>query len=126
MRQVDYNNANRPIPEDEIRTSMEARMKSFAGFDYSFLPRKCFDDSPEQRHDLYERLWQEGDFKYWLAGYSDTLFSHEANRECYNFWRDKIRARIQGEQQYTSNALEARLTLGLGSRHQGRRYSCPN
>ncbi|KAJ4344892.1 uncharacterized protein N0V89_012637 [Didymosphaeria variabile] len=96
MRQVDYDDQNKPFSLEEVETSLAARTKSFAGFDYNFLPRKCFDDTPEQRAEVYEKLWQEGDFKYWLATYSDTLFAQEANRECYNFWRDKTRAKING------------------------------
>ncbi|KAF1974073.1 FAD/NAD(P)-binding domain-containing protein [Bimuria novae-zelandiae CBS 107.79] len=94
MRQVDYDEVNKPIPEDEVRESLAVRMKSFCGFDFTFLPRKCFEDTPEKRLQTYENLWKEGDFKYWLGTYIDTLFVEEANRECYNFWRDKTRARI--------------------------------
>lgn len=79
-----------------MKAALAARLESFGGFDYSFLPRKCFDDTPEQRRQTYEQLWQEGDFKYWLATYSDTFFSEESNRECYNFWREKTHARING------------------------------
>ncbi|KAJ4301117.1 hypothetical protein N0V90_003207 [Kalmusia sp. IMI 367209] len=94
MCQINYDSVNKPIPPDEVKTSLDRRTTSFAGFDYNFLPRKTFDDTPEERLHVYEKLWQEGDFKYWLATYADTLFTEEANRECYNFWRDKTRARI--------------------------------
>jgi hypothetical protein len=97
MRQITYDDENKPFSLDEVKASLAARTKSFGGFDFSFLPRKCFDDTSEQRAEVFEKLWQEGDFKYWLATYSDTLFTQDANRECYNFWRDKTRARINGK-----------------------------
>jgi cation diffusion facilitator CzcD-associated flavoprotein CzcO len=70
------------------------RMKSFSGFSFNFLPRATFDDTPEQRNNQYEELWAKGGFEFWLATYHDMLFVKEANKEAYNFWRDKTRARI--------------------------------
>ena len=113
MRQVDYDEVNKPISEEETKAALAVRMQSFGGFDYSFLPRKCFDDTPEQRRQTYERLWQEGDFKYWLGGYNDTFFSEESNRECYNFWRDKTRPRINGT--YASHLLQTTFSLTSNS-----------
>ncbi|KAF7512594.1 hypothetical protein GJ744_000855 [Endocarpon pusillum] len=71
------------------------RMKNFAGFPYDFLKRNTLDDTPEQREAFYEKLWQAGGFGFWLANYQDLFFSDAANREAYNFWAKKTRARIQ-------------------------------
>ena len=101
MLQVDYDDKKPPFSEEQIKAALDARLMSFGGFDYSFLPRNCFDDTPEKRRETYEQLWQEGDFKYWLANYNDTFSSEEANRECYNFWRDKTRPRIRGRFRFT-------------------------
>ncbi|KAL1985623.1 hypothetical protein VTN96DRAFT_7603 [Rasamsonia emersonii] len=70
------------------------RLKTFAGFRYDFVPKKTFDDSPEEREAFYEQLWEHGGFEFWLANYSDILFDLKANREAYNFWAKKTRARI--------------------------------
>ena len=43
----------------------------------------------------YEKLWAAGGFRFWLATYQDTLFVDEANRFAYDFWRDKVRARVK-------------------------------
>ncbi|KAG9815671.1 FAD/NAD(P)-binding domain-containing protein, partial [Aureobasidium melanogenum] len=67
---------------------------SFGGIDYSFSAQKTFDHTPEERKAVYEALWAHGDFHFWLAAYGDMLFSDEANTEAYNFWRDKVRARL--------------------------------
>lgn len=72
----------------------EDRMNTFAGFQYDFLKRKTMDDTPEQREAFFEELWRNGGFEFWLATYEDMLFDDAANREAYNFWAKKTRARI--------------------------------
>ncbi len=72
----------------------EDRMKTFAGFPYDFVKRNTLDDTPEQREAFYNERWRNGGFEFWLATYQDMLFSDDANREAYNFWAKKTRARI--------------------------------
>ncbi|EUC29071.1 hypothetical protein COCCADRAFT_40514 [Bipolaris zeicola 26-R-13] len=76
-------------------SKVAGHLTGFSGFSFNFLPRSTFDDTPEQRLKTYEELWKQEDFKFWLAKYNDMLFTQEANREAYNFWRDKTRARIK-------------------------------
>ncbi|KAF2500378.1 FAD/NAD(P)-binding domain-containing protein [Lophium mytilinum] len=71
------------------------RMTTFAGFQYDFVKRKTFDDTPEEREKFYEKLWEAGGFEFWLANYDDLLFDKEANDQAYKFWVKKTRARIQ-------------------------------
>ncbi|KAI4664054.1 uncharacterized protein J4E79_003554 [Alternaria viburni] len=94
MLQVDYDIPQQAIAKLEYPDFFAALKTRFSGFSFEFIPRSTFDDTPEQRMKVYEDLWNEGDFKFWLAAYQDMLFSKEANREAYNFWRDKTRARI--------------------------------
>ena len=70
------------------------RMKTFAGFQYDFVDRNTFDDSPEEREKFFEERWKNGGFEFWLATYKDMLFDEKANREAYNFWAKKTRPRI--------------------------------
>lgn len=70
------------------------RMTTFAGFQYDFVDRNTFDDTPEQREAFYEERFEKGGFEFWLANYKDLLFDKKANREAYNFWAKKARARI--------------------------------
>lgn len=70
------------------------RETSFAGFMYDWCERNTFDDSPEEREAFYERVWKDGGFRYWVAVYKDNLLNAEANKESYNFWAKKTRARI--------------------------------
>jgi cation diffusion facilitator CzcD-associated flavoprotein CzcO len=70
------------------------RESSFAGFMYDWCERNTFDDTPEEREAFYESVWKEGGFRYWVSLYKDNLFNPEANKESYNFWAKKTRARI--------------------------------
>lgn len=94
MRQVDYTEGEQEIPRPEYSSLFEHRKDSFSGFSFNFAPKSTWEDSPEQRKAFYQTLWDKGDFQFWLATYYDMLFTEEANKEAYNFWRDKTRARI--------------------------------
>ncbi len=79
----------------EYPETFKARGGSFAGFGFDFIPENATETAPDVRNATYEKLWAAGGFRYWLATYQDTLFSEEANRFAYDFWRDKVRARIK-------------------------------
>ena len=94
MGQVEYTASDREFPKPKYPEVFASRHHSFGGFDYNFYHKSTFEVTPEERKKKYEELWNEGDFKFWLATYHDMLFSKDANREAYNFWRDKSRAKI--------------------------------
>uniref|UniRef100_A0AC34FWL0 Flavin-containing monooxygenase n=1 Tax=Panagrolaimus sp. ES5 TaxID=591445 RepID=A0AC34FWL0_9BILA len=71
------------------------RTTHFGGFVLDFLPRDTFDDSPEEREKVFEALWNQGNFSFWIGGYRDLFFNLEANFEAYNFWAKKVRAKIE-------------------------------
>ncbi|QSE94742.1 NAD(P)/FAD-dependent oxidoreductase [Rhodococcus pseudokoreensis] len=70
------------------------RIDSFSGFDFDFLPKSALEVSEEERRETYEKLWEEGGFRFWLGTFNDVLFDQAANDTAYAFWRDKTRARI--------------------------------
>src|SRR3546814_15882552 len=39
-------------------------------------------------------LWQRGGLRFWYHNFADLLTNRAANRHAYDFWRDKVRARI--------------------------------
>lgn len=94
MKQVQYTDDQQAFSKEEYAKFFSERCQSFGGFSFNFLSRGTFDDTPEQRKATFQRLWDEGDFHFWLATYHDMMFSWDANKEAYNFWRDKVRARI--------------------------------
>lgn len=73
----------------------DARYKSFAGFDFDFIPQNALDLSEEERNEAYERMWQEGGFALWLANFQDILGDEEANKTFYDFWRAKVLERVK-------------------------------
>ena len=83
---------------ERLRESYEAfftlRDSTFGGVEYDFKPQSALDVSREERDAFYESLWQEGGFKYWLATYEDIFQDEQANLTAYEFWRDKVCARI--------------------------------
>ncbi|KIK69979.1 hypothetical protein GYMLUDRAFT_236428 [Collybiopsis luxurians FD-317 M1] len=50
--------------------------------------------TPEERVLHWERTWAQGGFAFLLENYQDLMLDEDANRESYNFWRDKVRARL--------------------------------
>jgi len=77
---------------------LASRAGTFAGFDFDFKPLNAADLSPEERTAGYEDLWQGGGFRFWLAAFQDLLFDQRSNDYAYEFWRDKVRARINDPQ----------------------------
>jgi cation diffusion facilitator CzcD-associated flavoprotein CzcO len=78
----------------EYAEKFKFRMTTFGGFQYDFVQKNTFDDSKEEREKFYQKLWDNGGFEFWLATYKDMLYDMDANREAYNFWAKKTRARI--------------------------------
>lgn len=70
------------------------RLKTFSGMRYTFFNKNAVDCTPEEREELYEKLWTNGGFEFWLATYQDTLLDPKANRFAYDFWAKKTRQRI--------------------------------
>ena len=88
-----------PEEQDAMRTDYPRRFarraETFGGFDYDFLDETAVDASPARRRQVYQGLWDEGGFPFWLATFKDVLMSPEANRTAYDFWREQTRARIR-------------------------------
>jgi len=80
--------------QGEYQKFFEHRLNTFAGFGYDYIEKNTLEDSPEEREKFYEKLFEAGGFEFWLANYKDLLFDNKANREAYNFWAKKTRARI--------------------------------
>ncbi|KAH0841822.1 hypothetical protein AYO21_03200 [Fonsecaea monophora] len=68
--------------------------QTYAGWDYNPDPRKGLEDDEAERLRFWESLWKKGGFNPWLGNYSDLMGNEEVNTLMYNFWRDKVRARI--------------------------------
>jgi len=76
-------------------TSFQRRGECFGGFDFDFMMKSALEYSKEERDAIYERLWAAGGFNFWLGTFFDIFTNEEANRTAYEFWRNKVRARIK-------------------------------
>ena len=70
------------------------RETSFAGFHYDWNEKNTTDVGDEEREALYEKIWAEGGFRFWLAVYKDNLYNPDSNQKSYDFWLKKTRARV--------------------------------
>jgi cyclohexanone monooxygenase len=95
MRQETLDEETQGRMKKEYPDRFAMRARSFAGFDMDFIPQAAADLSPEERRAGYEELWQKGGFHFWLATFQDILFDKESNDTAYEFWREKVRARIK-------------------------------
>jgi cyclohexanone monooxygenase len=95
MRQEKISKEQNARLKEKYPEYFEMRAKTFAGFDFDFLPKGALEASDRERQATYERLWEIGGFVWWLATFNDVLFSKEANDTQYAFWRDQTRKRIK-------------------------------
>jgi cyclohexanone monooxygenase len=72
----------------------ERRRHNFGGYDYRSRGKGAFDVSDDERRAVYEDRWAEGGFAFWANTFTDILRDEAANRTAYDFWREKVRARI--------------------------------
>ncbi|KAK3169207.1 hypothetical protein OEA41_008590 [Lepraria neglecta] len=70
------------------------RERNFGGYHFDFAEQNVFDVPTEEREAFYEKLWRRGGFSFWLGNYKNYLYDMKANRDVYNFWVKKIRARV--------------------------------
>ena len=71
------------------------RTTTNSGFEYPGCGESALSVSAEERTATYERLWQEGGLTFWAGNFADMLRDERANRTAYDFWREKVRARIE-------------------------------
>lgn len=69
----------------------ERMMHAMTGMPYPPAERSALEDTPEERRQVYERLWQEGGFPMLFGGYNDLMTNKEANATVSEFVREKIR-----------------------------------
>jgi len=68
-----------------------------AGYDFDYLDyagESAAGLSAAQIRQMYEAYWQEGGFIPWLGNFAEIYTDEKVNRMAYDFWRDKVRQRI--------------------------------
>ncbi|MCL4129194.1 UNVERIFIED_CONTAM: hypothetical protein GTU68_061351 [Idotea baltica] len=89
---------NRPLTDEErtqyrddwenLRESMNRR----GGWPFKTNSAKASEHTPEERHERYEQLWEEGGIHLSINSYRGVLTDEELNDEVSEFVRGKIRA----------------------------------
>jgi cation diffusion facilitator CzcD-associated flavoprotein CzcO len=75
-------------------TLFKAGRDSLAGFPCARQNKTVQEASPEEREELWERLWRAGAFNFGLANYGNVVLDKEANLAVYSFWRRKVCERL--------------------------------
>jgi cation diffusion facilitator CzcD-associated flavoprotein CzcO len=92
---------NAPISESEMAAIREryddifaACARSPGGFEHEPDRRGFYDVSPEQRRELWDRLYDEPGFGIWLQNFTEIFFDEKANAEFSAYIADRIRQRV--------------------------------
>ncbi len=92
---------NRPIPATE-QLALKARYaemfarcrETYGAFIHDFDPRSIFDVTDSERTEIFERLWLEPGFGFWLGNFHDIMTDEKANELIAEFVRKKISKRV--------------------------------
>ncbi|KIY03363.1 uncharacterized protein Z520_00054 [Fonsecaea multimorphosa CBS 102226] len=74
---------------------LQAAKQCLSGFPYNPATKTFFEATPEERLEYWEELWQRGGFSFLISNYREFLTNKDVNREMYQFWAKKVRARIK-------------------------------
>ncbi len=97
MRQRPLSAADNERMKKDYPARFARRAETFGGFDFDFRDEAALAVSPQKRNAVYEELWEQGGFPFWLGTFNDVLMNPEANRTAYDFWRDQTRRRIKNK-----------------------------
>jgi cation diffusion facilitator CzcD-associated flavoprotein CzcO len=95
MRQRKLDEADNRVLRESYPERFSKCLGTFGGVDYDINPRLLLETPEEERTAHFETLWKNGGLKFWVGNYMDILQEEAANRVTYDFWRDKVRARIK-------------------------------
>jgi cation diffusion facilitator CzcD-associated flavoprotein CzcO len=70
---------------------------SAAGFPHNTCFQSALQATPEERNDLFDELWDRGGYSFLVSNYYDFLMNEEANAIFYDYWVQKVRARMTDE-----------------------------
>ncbi|MFI2478567.1 flavin-containing monooxygenase [Nocardia xishanensis] len=94
MQQRVLDDAGKQAIKDTAADVYAMRAQTFGGTEYDFLGLASLEKTPEELREIYEKQWGLGGLRIWVGGFLDVLQDPKANRVMYDFWRDKVHARI--------------------------------
>lgn len=78
----------------QLQDTLAQVRNTLAGYPAKESPGSLWERSPEEREALWEELYAQGGFNLLQGNYVEMLVDPKANREVYNFWAKKTRARV--------------------------------
>ena len=94
MRQQKLSKEDQERDKQDYAAIFETRKQTSGGFESQSLDVSALEVDEKERTAHFEYLWQKGGLRFWYHNFADLLTNREANRHAYDFWRDKVRARI--------------------------------
>ena len=94
MRQQKLSKEDQERDKQDYAAIFETRKQTSGGFESQSLDVSALEVDENERTAHFQYLWQKGGLRFWYHNFSDLLINREANRYAYDFWRDKVRARI--------------------------------
>ena len=113
MRNPKYSDADRAEFKKRFKDTHKQVNSTYAGFDYDFDNGKWHDQTPEERHKVYERLWADGSLSLWLAAYTEIFFFKEASEEISEFVRAKMRDRLKSRPDLWETLIPSNHGFGI-------------
>ena len=93
-----HNSAIMQEEQVEIRQNYDEIFKrcenTFGSFFHGSDERSAFDVNDEERENIYEGLWGDKGFAFWLGGFHDIFTDEKTNETAGEFARKKIRERV--------------------------------
>lgn len=92
---------NRPLEKEELAgyrenwSELRESMYRRGGWPFQTTRRKPAEHTPEERHAVYEELWEEGGIHLSINSFRGVLVNKELNDEVSEFVRGKIREIVQ-------------------------------
>lgn len=91
----------RTIPPDEAEMMkgyydgiFDRCYNSATGFPHNTRLQSVFQATPKERKELFDELWNRGGYSFLVSNYYDFLLDEKANAIFYDYWVQKVRARM--------------------------------
>jgi len=94
MGQRDMTVQEQKVLKQFYKMLLEGGRRTASGFPINTYPEKWHDLTHEQRLQRMEENWKLGGFSFLLSSPREFLTDKEVNAEFYNFWKEKVRARM--------------------------------
>lgn len=67
---------------------------SMTGFPHNTYPKATAQAPAKERKELFDELWERGGYSFLVSNYYDFLLNEEANGVFYDYWAQRVRARM--------------------------------